>query len=68
MKAPSRKWFAAQVSSWGGWLVAAITAGWVIGTELQIMAVGIVVSGATSYLLPNSEPAPEPAVLEGVRR
>lgn len=50
---PTRKWWAAQATAVIGWLIAAITAEWVIGTELQILAVTIAGAAFTSWLLPN---------------
>lgn len=56
MQAPSRKWFVTQITAISAWLVAAINAGWDIGAELQIMAVGIVTQALAAYLIPNPEP------------
>lgn len=56
--APTRKWYVAQVTAVGSWLIAAINAGWDIGAPLQIMAVGIVVAAAATWLVPNAESTP----------
>lgn len=50
---PSRKWWANAVSVISGWLVAVINNDWVVNTELQITAVGILAGLFTSWLLSN---------------
>jgi len=50
---PTRKWFANAVPVVAGWLVALIQNEWVVNTELQISAVGIVAGLLTSYLVSN---------------
>jgi len=51
---PTRKWWVAQATAVGSWLVAAINAGWEIHESLQIMAVGIVVEAVATWLTPNA--------------
>lgn len=51
---PSRKWFAATVVALGALATAWAQAGeW--SSTLTVMAIGIVVQAATSYLLPNAD-------------
>ena len=52
---PSRKWFVAQVTALGSWVVAAIQVTWEINAELQIVAVGILVEAITTWAIPNKE-------------
>ena len=53
--APSRKWFSALVIALGALAAAWAQADWEWTSTLSVMAIGIVVQAATSYLVPNAE-------------
>lgn len=52
---PTRKWWANAISVTSGWLIALITNEWVLNTELQVMAVGIVAGLLSSYVIPRGD-------------
>lgn len=55
--APSKKWWAARVVALGTLATAFFEAGSQWSSTLSILATGIVVAGATAYLVPNGEEA-----------
>ncbi len=64
---PSRKWWAARVTALTTLAITWATSGsWDL--EETLFAIGIVSAGFLSWLLPNHEDAPQPAVLEARER
>jgi len=60
MQMPSRKWWVAQVTAYGAFVIALIQNSWQLSSELQVMLVGLVVASISTYLVPNSDPSPPP--------
>lgn len=66
-KNPSRKWFATQVAALTALMVAWVNAGsW--DKTLTIALVGLISQAIIGYLIPNAEPAKDPAPTGGVSR
>ncbi|HZO67951.1 MAG TPA: hypothetical protein VFB74_23380 [Kribbellaceae bacterium] len=51
---PTRKWLAAVVTAFGGFLTTLITVG-EFNQEMQLALLGVVVSAAVAYLVPNND-------------